>query len=96
MSINDKTRSNAQYVKIPAVWKSLCHFWFILQDIWMLKITNEHSFNMNFLSMSSVSPMGDHKMVGTINEIICNPFHLDIHAARNLKPEVGAISVRTL
>jgi hypothetical protein len=41
ISINDKTRSNAQYVKITVVWKSLCHFCLIPQDIWMLKITNE-------------------------------------------------------
>jgi len=44
--------------------------------------------------MLTISPMGDHKM-GTVNKIISNLFHLDIHAARNLKP-VGAISVRTL
>jgi len=36
------------------------------------------------------------KMVGTVNKIISNLFHLDIHAAWNLKPEVGAITVRTL
>jgi len=46
--------------------------------------------------MLTVSPMGDHKMVGTVNKIISNLFHLDIHAARNLKPEVSAVSVRTL
>jgi len=62
----------------------------------MLKITNEPSFTMNFLSMLTISPMGDHKMVGTVNKIISNLFHLDIHTAMNLKPEVGALSVRTL
>jgi hypothetical protein len=62
----------------------------------MLKITSEQSFNMNFLSMLSVNPMGDQKMVGTVNKIISNLFHLDTHAARNLKPEVGARTVRTL
>jgi hypothetical protein len=41
LSINDKTRSNAQYVKITVVWKSLCHLWLTPQDIWMLKIMNE-------------------------------------------------------
>ena len=51
---------------------------------------------MNFLYMLSVSPMGDQKMVGTVNKIFSNLFHLDIHAAWNLKPEVGAITVRTL
>jgi hypothetical protein len=40
--------------------------------------------------------MGDQTTVGTLNKIISNLFHLDIHAAWNLKPEVGAISVRTL
>jgi hypothetical protein len=40
--------------------------------------------------------MGDKKIVGTVNKIIFNLFHLDIHAAWNLKPEIGAISVRTL
>jgi hypothetical protein len=40
--------------------------------------------------------MGDQKIVGTVNKIISNLFHLDIHAAWNLKPEDGAISVRTL
>lgn len=35
-------------------------------------------------------------MVGTVNKIISNLFHPDIHAARNLKSEVGAMSVRTL
>ena len=46
---------------------------------------------MNFLSMISVSLMGDHEMVGTVKEIISNPFHLNTHAARNLEPEFGAI-----
>jgi len=45
---------------------------------------------MNFLYMLSVSPMGNQKMVGTVNKIISNLFHLDIHAAWNLKPEGGA------
>jgi len=62
----------------------------------MMKITNEQSFNMNLLSMSSVSPMGDKKVVGTVNKIISNLFHVGIHVAWNLKPEVGAITLRTL
>lgn len=62
----------------------------------LMKITNEQSFNMNFLSMSSISLMGDKKVVGTVNKIISNLFHVGIHVAWNLKPEVGAITVRTL
>jgi hypothetical protein len=46
---------------------------------------------MNFLSMLSVSLMGDQNMVGTVNKIVSNLFHLDIHAAQNLKPEVVTI-----
>jgi hypothetical protein len=55
-----------------------------------------NNLTYNFLSMLSVSLMGDHKMVGTVNKIISNLFHLNIHAAQHLKPEVGAISLRTL
>lgn len=51
---------------------------------------------MNFLSTISVSLMGGHKMVGTVNKIILNLFQIHIHAALTLKPEVGATSVRTL
>jgi hypothetical protein len=51
---------------------------------------------MNFLFMLSVSPMGEHKMVGTLNKTISSLFHPDIHAAHNLSSQKLVPAVRTL